>query len=83
MSDSYLPIILTYFFNKLLNLSIVFFIAINTTKQSRQHKKDSLFITIKTYNSDNKIDKITSYLVIRQIRRFRYLLRKKADLRVS
>ena len=83
MSESYLPIILTYFFNKLLNLSIVFFIAINTTKQSRQHKKDSLFITIKTYNSDNKIDKITSYLVIRQIRRFRYLLRKKADLRFS
>ena len=30
-----------------------------------------------------KIDKITSYLVIRQIRRFRYLLRKKADLRFS
>ena len=54
MRDSYLPIILTYFFNKLLNLLIVFFIAINTTKQLRQYKKDSLFITIKTYNSDNK-----------------------------
>lgn len=54
MSESYLPIILTYFFNKLLNLSIMFFITINTTKQSRQHKKDSLFMSIKTYNSDNK-----------------------------